>query len=143
MTQERVDIGQGLEPLERTFGRDLFPGLQDPTPCGAGERVPYADPSYAVVGSFGDVEKRSVDQHVDRFGRYRCDDRGDVLGADARSVEAVRSGFGVRAQPPDRLIDVGTPAHESLGPSGQHDAGPALVDGASRRRDTLDGQIEL
>ena len=89
------------------------------------------------------VRKGALISRLTGLGDTAATIGGDVLGADARSVEAVRSGLGICAQPPDRLVDVGTPAHESLGPPGQHDAGAALVDGTSRGPDTLDGQVEL
>ena len=62
---------------------------------------------------------------------------------DARSVEAVGTGFPVRAEPPDRLVDVGLTHDESFGPTGQNHAGLARVDRLARGPNPIDRQLEL
>ena len=62
---------------------------------------------------------------------------------DARSVEAVGTGFPVRAEPTDRLVDVGLTHDESFGPTGQDHAAPARVDGLASCPNPIDRQLEL
>ena len=78
------------------------------------------------------------------FGRHRLHDGGDVgRGAQARRVEAVGAGVGVRGQPANRLGQIGPTDDESFGSAGQHDVPAAVVDRSARRLDPLDGQREV
>ena len=70
---------QVLERRERPGVGDLVRRREEPAPRGAGERAADADPADAEVGGLGDGDERCVDQQVDRLGRHRGDDGGDLL----------------------------------------------------------------
>ena len=46
-SEPRIDIGEPLEPRERSLVCDLLCGLQEPSPCGSRERTPDADPAHS------------------------------------------------------------------------------------------------
>ena len=62
--------------------------------------------------------------------------------ANARRVEAVRSGLRVSLQPADRLLEIRPARDEPLGAARENDARAALVDRLSRRPNPLDGEVE-
>ena len=96
--------------------------------------------SYSGRRCLRDRHERSVDQQIHQFGCYRRDDRGGLIDViDPRSVEAVGAGFGARAKPSDRLVDIGTSAHESSRSTGENDTRAAVIDRPARGTDTLYG----
>jgi hypothetical protein len=89
------------------------------------------------------VEK-PLPTHVDRFGGDRCDHRRDLLPrADPGRIEAVGAGLGIGGESPDRLVEIGAPDDEPLGPTGEEHADPLGVDGPARRPDALDGEGKI
>ena len=68
---------------------------------------------------------------------------GDLLDSvDARGIEAVRTGFGVRAKPLNRLLDVRASNHEPLRSPGENNTSAAFIDRPSRGAHPLYGQLE-
>lgn len=77
-------------------------------------------PTVGQLRRLRDGGEWSIDQQVYRFGGDGGDDGSDVLDlVDPWCVEAVGPCLGLRDQPSDRLVDVGTSADESLGSAGE------------------------
>src|SRR3954466_1383721 len=140
LAEHLVELAAGIAAAElgkRALLRHLLRGAHEAAPGGACQRTADADPADAEIGGFLQRQAGAANQQVERLRMNRLHHSGDVLARlQARRVEAVGAGVGIRGEPVNDELEVGHAPEIRLAAADQQRA--AVADRLAGRPDALD-----